>query len=132
MRTLFFYAAYCISLFQRVISLVRLILCHATMSPCKVSFSQSIKCYVSATRYGQIAAGFSDSFRVLYRPRSFKVIEYVLKEVKRQQVVQGIKPLKRLPIIPAILSKLLVLWQPAAAQADYDSVIHVCSGLLVV
>ena len=79
---------------------------------------QSIKCYLSAIRYGQIAAGFSDSFRVL----DLSKLEYVLKGVKRQQAVQGIKPLKRLPITPAILSKLRVLWLPTAAQPDYDSV----------
>ena len=66
--------------------------------------SASVKCYLSAVRYTQIASGFGDP-----RLASMPQLEYVTKGLRRQSA-KGAGTL-RLPITPQILLKLQSVWK---------------------
>lgn len=65
----------------------------------------SIKCYISATRHMQIAAGLADPFA----HEQWSKLNYVLKGIKRNQS-RGQQPHPRLPITPAILLQIQDYW----------------------
>ena len=71
----------------------------------------TIKVYLSAIRFLQIASGLGDPFAKSSWPR----LEYVLKGIKRNQAETGVKSKPRLPITPTILK---LVWEPTAAQGD--------------
>ncbi len=73
----------------------------------------TIKVYLSAIRYGQIAAGYKDPFATPW-PR----LQYVIKGIKRDQAEKGIKAKPRLPMTPAILRKLKHVWKASAGDHD--------------
>ena len=75
---------------------------------------QTIKSYLSAVRYVQIACNLGDP-NIATMPR----LEYVLKGVKveRARQLPGAKR-TRLPITPAILLKLKAVWTEKNADAD--------------
>lgn len=75
---------------------------------------QSIKCYLSALRYYQIAANMSDPFQAA----SFPYLEYVLKGVKKLQAMSAPQRRPRLPITPTILRQLLKHWNKSAQDTD--------------
>ncbi len=82
----------------------------------------TIKVYLSAIRFLQIASGLGDPFTRTSWPR----LEYVLKGIKRNQAEKGAKPKPRLPITPMILRKLRTVWEPSAPQRDIKMMWAAC------
>lgn len=74
---------------------------------------QTIKCYLSALRFMQIKAGLGDPFVA----GAFPQLQYVLRGIKRSPRLRSPRP--RLPITPAILRQLRVVWSPLATDPDY-------------
>ena len=74
---------------------------------------QTIKCYLSALHFMQIKAGQGDPFAA----GAFPQVQYVLRGIKRSPRLRSPRP--RLPITPAILRQLRVVWSPLASDPDY-------------
>ncbi len=81
----------------------------------------TIKVYLSAVTYSQIAAGYKDPFATPWHR-----LEYVLKGIRRDQAENGIKPKPRLPITPAILRKLKQVWKVSCENHDTKMIWAAC------
>ena len=78
---------------------------------------QTLKCYMSALRYAQIARGFADPFAGVSLP----CLEFVLKGVKKTRAEEGEgqgKP--HLPITPSILKYLRSAWSIGGMNPSFD------------
>ena len=82
----------------------------------------SIKVYLSAIRYMQIASGMSDPFANVSWPR----LDYVMKGIKKSQAEKGVKTRPRLPITPLILRKLKEIWDSSADKWDTKMIWAAC------
>ena len=75
---------------------------------------QTIKLYLSATRFGQIMAGFGDPF-VLSMP----ILEYLLRGIKYNQVKRcPIDKRSKMPITPEILARIHAVLAESAQDPD--------------
>ena len=72
---------------------------------------QTIKSYLSALRYFNIAADYGDPFH----PGAFPRLQYVVRGIKRAPRPPS-RP--RLPITPPLLQAIKACWEPRAAQFD--------------
>ena len=76
---------------------------------------RSMKCYLSGIRFAQINLGLGDPFRNKAMPR----LEYILTGIKQVQARAGTPPKPRLPITPALLECLRVVWLSSPANPDH-------------
>ena len=111
--------------------------------------ASTVKCYLSAVRYSQIAVGLGDP-----RIHSMPQLEYVLKGMKRRTAGRASR--ERRPITPSLLRLLRGVWQAdrdefkaallwaascmcffgflhsgevgAPSQAAFDPAVHLCVG----
>ena len=82
----------------------------------------TLKVYLSAVRYLQIASGQGDPFAGVARPR----LDYVMRGIKKAEAEKGVTMKPRLPITPSILGRLQVLWSPSSGQYDIQMIWAAC------
>ena len=83
---------------------------------------KTIKAYLSAVRYLQIAEIGSDPFQ-----SSLLKLQYILRGIKRCEAEKGTKGKERLPITPGILMKLKHSWSQTAADPDVQMLWAACT-----
>lgn len=83
---------------------------------------KSIKAYLSAVRYLQIAEKGNDPFQP-----SLLRLQYVLRGIKRCEAEKGSKAKERLPITPGILKKLKESWSQSASDPDTQMLWAACT-----
>ena len=83
---------------------------------------QTIKCYLSAVRHLQISNGFKDPFTGEHMPK----LDYVLRGIKKHQAEQSSDERTRLPITPALLSKMREVWGDSSVGTDVTMIWAAC------
>ena len=84
---------------------------------------QSVKKYLSAIRHAQISAGFPDPFK----NTDLSKLEFILKDLKRQQAYQGTPSKTCLPVTPDILGRLKRLWDSRASDPEIAMLWATCT-----
>ena len=77
--------------------------------------STTIKCYLSGVRHLQLSCGMGDP-----KVADMATLQHVARGIKSSQAKSGLQPRTRLPITPAILRKLRLVWD--RNPHDHDSI----------
>ena len=77
--------------------------------------SSTIKCYLSGVRHLQLSCGLGDP-----KVGDMATLQHILRSIKSSQAKSSARPRTRLPITPAILSRLHQVWE--RDQHDHNSI----------